>query len=165
MWASTPSPLRYFRQPIWIGVEVYVLSEVVTEMLPFEFVIPGIPVSQQTRNRKRLTQYKQEISALAAKRLPTGFIPIDGRVKITVVYYYESVPLDTDNFIKPVQDALIGVVYADDNQVFDIGLRKTDLTGSFRVKGMSAVLAEGFCSGKEFLYVRVERAPDHGDLL
>ena len=134
-------------------------------MLPFEFVIPGIPVSQQTRNRARLIAYKQEVRAYATKRLPNGSNPISIPVKITVVYYYENVPLDTDNFIKPVQDALIGVVYTDDSQVWDIGLRKTNLTGSFRVKGMSAVLAEGFCSGKEFLYVRVEPAPDHGDLL
>src|SRR5207245_683675 len=129
------------------------------------FVIPGIPVSQQTRKRARLNKYKQEVRAHATKRLPTGCNPVSIPVKITVVYYYENVPLDTDNFIKPVQDALIGVVYADDSQVWDIGLRKTNLAGSFRVKGMSAVLAEGFCSGKEFLYVRVETAPDHGDLL
>jgi len=134
-------------------------------MLPFEFVIPGIPVSQQTRRRARLNRYKQEVRAHATKRLPNGCNPVSIPVKITVVYYYENVPLDTDNFIKPVQDALIGVVYADDSQVWDIGLRKTNLAGSFRVKGMSAVLAEGFCSGKEFLYVRVEAAPDHGNLL
>jgi crossover junction endodeoxyribonuclease RusA len=134
-------------------------------ILPFELVIPGIPVSQQTRNRSRLAQYKQEVGALAVKRLPTGSEPLIIPVKITVVYYYESVPLDTDNFIKPVQDALKGIVYADDKHVCDIGLRKTNLSGSFRVKGMSPILAEGFCSGKEFLYVRVEEAPDHGNLL
>jgi crossover junction endodeoxyribonuclease RusA len=44
-------------------------------------------------------------------------------------------------------------------------VRKTDLNGSFRVRGMSPVLAEGFCRGNEFLYVRVEVAPGHEELI
>lgn len=44
-------------------------------------------------------------------------------------------------------------------------IRKTDLSGSFKVKGMSKVLVDGFCRGSEFLYIKIQEAPDHAELL
>jgi hypothetical protein len=73
--------------------------------------------------------------------------------------------MDNDNMVKPIQDALIGLVYVDDNQITDTRVRKTDLNGAFRVRGMSAVLAEGFCKGTEFLHIKIEEAPDHAEIL
>lgn len=105
------------------------------------------------------------IKSRAAQAWPSGTGPTKEVVKITVVYYYDRIPLDADNFIKPVQDALVGVVYLDDSQVSDVMIRKTNLSGSFRVRGMSSILAEGFCTGEEFLYIRIESAPDHVELL
>jgi crossover junction endodeoxyribonuclease RusA len=88
-------------------------------------------------------------------------------VSIAVTYYHDgpAVRIDNDNLVKPVQDALNGLVYEDDNLITDTNLRKTDLNGRFQVRGMSAVLAEGFCKGEEFLHIRIEAAPDHGELL
>ena len=134
-------------------------------MLPFEFIVPGIPVSQQTRNRARLRTWMATIKSRAAQAWPNGSGPTREAVKITVVYYYDRIPLDADNFIKPVQDALAGVVYIDDGQVSDVTIRRTNLSGSFRVRGMSSILAEGFTTGQEFLYIRIEAAPDHVELL
>jgi len=74
-------------------------------------------------------------------------------------------PLDNDNMLKPIQDALQGVVYANDDQVTDTVVRKTYLDGRFKVRGMSVVLAQGFARGVAFLYIRVEDAPDHVELL
>src|SRR4029077_7368667 len=134
-------------------------------MLPFEFIVPGIPVSQQTRNRTRLRTWMATIKSRAAQAWPNGSGPTREAVKITVVYYYDRIALDADNFIKPVQDALAGVVYLDDGQVSDVTIRRTNLSGSFRVRGMSSILAEGFTTGQEFLYIRIEAAPDHVELL
>lgn len=96
-----------------------------------------------------------------------GQPPATGRLKITVVYYHDAVAirLDGDNMLKPIQDALQGVAYADDAQITDTSVRKTGLDGPFRVRGMSRVLAEGFCRGTEFLYIKVEDAPDHVRIL
>lgn len=84
-----------------------------------------------------------------------------------MTYYHDgpAVRIDNDNLLKPIQDALNRFVYEDDVQITDTQVRKTDLNGSFRVKGMSPILAEGFCSGKEFLHVRVEHAPSHEDII
>ena len=68
---------------------------------------------------------------------------------LTVVYYHErpAVRMDNDNLVKPIQDALIGLVYVDDRQITDTRVRKTSIDGAFRVRHMSAVLAEGFVRG------------------
>ena len=134
-------------------------------MLPFEFVVPGIPVSQQARRKERLRAWKTFVRTHAGARWPRHDSPLNVPLKITLVYYYDSVALDTDNILKPIQDALIGLVYTDDRQVTDISVRSTNISGSFRVRGMSPILAEGFCSKKEFLYVRIDPAPDHEELL
>ena len=52
-----------------------------------------------------------------------------------------------------------------DNLIVDTTIRKTDLNGSFKVRGISRVLAEGFIRNREFIYVRVEDALDHKELL
>jgi hypothetical protein len=86
---------------------------------------------------------------------------------LIVVYFHDSsfTRIDTDNLVKPIQDALKGLVYVDDVWITDTRVRKTDLNGTFRPRGMSRVLADGFCEGQEFLYIRIEPAPDHQELL
>ena len=83
------------------------------------------------------------------------------------VYYFGASPvlLDNDNFIKPIQDALIGLVYADDRQVTDTFIRRTDIRGAFYIQDESAPVAVAIRRGDEFVYVRVEDAPDHRRLL
>src|SRR5689334_15459077 len=132
-------------------------------MLPFEFIVEGPPVSHQTRNAERLRAWRSTVRAAAAQRWPAGMSPVTVRLRFTVTYYHDgvSVRIDNDNLVKPIQDALNGLVYEDDRQITDTYVRKTDLNGSFRVRGMSPVLAEGFCRDNEFLYVRVELAPSH----
>ncbi len=73
-----------------------------------------------------------------------------------MVYYFDGDPLDTDNMIKPICDALVGLVYEDDGQIDDTEAHRRSLNGSFEVRGMSPVLAQGFVGGREFVYVRIE---------
>ena len=136
-------------------------------MLPFEFTVDGPPVSYQTRNVVRLRAWQQAERVAAVQRWPASTPPVTERLQFTVTYYHDgiSVQMDNDNLVKPIQDALNGLIYEDDRQITDTYIRKTDLNGSFRVRGMSPVLAEGFCRGNEFLYVRIELAPDHEELI
>lgn len=136
-------------------------------MLPFEFTVDGPPVSHQTRHAHRLHGWKQTVRDAAARRWPVETPPVTAQLKLTVTYYHDgiAVRLDNDNLVKPIQDALNGLVYEDDRQITDTIVRKTDLNGSFRVRGMSYILAEGFCRGNEFLYVRIEVAPRHEELI
>jgi crossover junction endodeoxyribonuclease RusA len=64
---------------------------------------------------------------------------------------------DLDNIVKPVQDALKGIAYADDNQVID-------LVASMRRKvfdediPMTAALARGFGGESDFIHVVVDES-------
>jgi hypothetical protein len=86
---------------------------------------------------------------------------------MTVVYYHDGIAirLDNDNMVKPIQDALNGLIYVDDRQITDTVARKTSLDGSFKVRGMSSVLAVAFVGGVEFLHVVIEAAPPHAGLV
>jgi crossover junction endodeoxyribonuclease RusA len=136
-------------------------------MLPFEFTVDGPPVSHQTRRAARLRAWKQAVRDAAAQSWPADTQPVTVQLKITVTYYHDGVAvlMDNDNLLKPIQDALNGLVYEDDRLITDTVVRKTDLNGSFRVRGMSLLLAQGFSRGHEFLYVRIEVAPGHEELI
>ena len=81
-------------------------------------------------------------------------------VSVTITYYYEDSSPDVDNIIKPIQDALIGVVFNDDDQVVDTKSRKRLIDGSFRIRGASSVLLSAFADGDDFLHIKVDEAPD-----
>jgi crossover junction endodeoxyribonuclease RusA len=91
--------------------------------------------------------------------------PYGGPLKLTLVYYHEKevVLIDHDNMIKPIQDALSGLVYLNDRQITDAQTRKANIDGRFRVRHLSPY-ARAF-GGKQFVYIRIEEAPSHESLL
>jgi hypothetical protein len=133
---------------------------------PFEFFVEGPPLSQQTRNPRRLREWKEYVRAEATKLWPAQ-APVEIPLKLTVVYYHErpSVSIDHDNMIKPIQDALAGLIYKNDRQITDAQTRKTNIDGRFRLRRLSAVYARAFGGGREFVYIRIEEAPSHEELL
>ncbi len=133
-------------------------------MLPFDFVVLGTPLSQQAA-RRNLQRWKDHVRASAEAKWPPGINPLTCNVKMTIVYYYEGTALDTDNMLKPIQDALSGLIYNDDRQVTDINAGKRDLNGSYKIRGLSPSLAEGFSSNNEFVHVRIEDVPDPQELI
>jgi crossover junction endodeoxyribonuclease RusA len=133
-------------------------------MLPFEFTIKGPPVSSQTRNRQRLQAWKADVRQAALARVQHDAQPVVDPVRISMTYYYEGDTPDVDNIIKPIQDALNGVVFVDDQQLAETKSRKRPLDGSYQIKGASAVLLSAFSEAKEFLHVRVELSAHDGVL-
>lgn len=138
-------------------------------MFLFEFIVTGRPVSHQAKDKTRLKAWQTKVRKAAASGWEQD-TPHPDFVRIKLTYYFEapngkedSVP-DSDNIIKPIRAALAGLVYTEDYQVSDVVSRRRNLNGSFRVKGMSPVLAEGFIQGLEFIHVKLEEAPDPSDL-
>lgn len=84
---------------------------------------------------------------------------------LQVTYFYDSILIDVDNIIKPIQDAIIGLAYVDDGQITDVLIRKRDLSGNFKVNNMTPTLAEGFSRDLEFLHIVVTDAPDQEVLI
>ena len=124
-------------------------------MLPFECIIEGPPVSLQTRNRKRLRAWKHKVEQ-AARNTVAELRPISEAVTFRVTYYYEGESPDADNIIKPIQDALVGIIYLDDDQVVETSSRKRDLNGAYRIRGASPLVIQGFLNGVSFLHVKVD---------
>lgn len=127
-------------------------------MLPFEFTTKGTPVSSQTKNRRRLQSWKVQVRAAAQTAVNSGVTPVDGDVCVTITYYHDGDSPDVDNIIKPIQDALSGVVFVDDAQVVETQGRKKSINGSYKIRGVSSVLLEAFADGDEFVHVRVTEA-------
>lgn len=132
-----------------------------------EFRVTGTPISHQSHNKQLLRDWRTAVAAAAQKAMEHGLEPLDGTVEIHVTYYFENgsarIP-DEDNLLKPIQDALVGVLYRDDSQVMDGTCRKRDIEQPFIVRYMSQVLADGFVEGEEFVHVVVSDAPDPGVL-
>ena len=128
-------------------------------MLPFEFTIKGPPISAQTRSRQRLSAWKQQVRSCAQAEVNPLADLVDTDVCVTITYYYDGDSPDVDNIIKPIQDALIGVVFDDDRQVVETKGRKRSVNGSYQIRGVSAVLLTAFADGDDFVHVKVVDAP------
>ncbi|MEH2352043.1 RusA family crossover junction endodeoxyribonuclease [Nostoc sp.] len=116
----------------------------------FEFIVNGRPVSQQARKRgkgNRLQDWKKTVRQEAEKYWSSEQKTATGLVMLQITYFYDSVQIDIDNIVKPIQDAIKGLAYVDDNQVSDLLVRKRNLSGNFRIENMTSTLAEGFASG------------------
>lgn len=126
----------------------------------FEFIVDGPPVSQQTRRRERLKTWKTAVRQEAEKYWSAEQKTAIGPVMLKITYFYDAVGMDVDNIIKPIQDAMIGLAYVDDDQVTDVLVRKRDLSGNFKIENMTPILAEGFARGNEFLHIVIVDVPD-----
>ena len=116
--------------------------------------MPGPPLSHQTKSKAKLRAWRGRVRSAAA-RIWGDQSPVEVELKITVSYYHEgeSVRIDNDNLLKPIQDALIGLVYSDDRCITDTEIRKTSIDGLFQIRHCSLVLLESFSRGKPFLHI------------
>ena len=124
--------------------------------LPWDFVVPGVPVSIQTKNRARKAQWKTSVAAAASAAWPPGQSPLTEKLRIQITYFHDSAPLDVDNQMKLIQDALSGIVFVDDSQLTDRHGHLRDLNGAYRVRGkMTAELGKGFSFDGPFVHVKL----------
>jgi crossover junction endodeoxyribonuclease RusA len=130
----------------------------------FEFIVDGPPVSQQTRRRERYHEWKRHVRSAAERFWTVGVPPLTGSLAVTILYFFEGAAGDVDNIVKPIHDAMGGLVYGDDAQVSDSIARRRDLFGEFTIVNVTPVLAQGLQHGREFLYVFVSPAPTGGGL-
>lgn len=128
--------------------------------IPFELVMTGAPVSNQTRRgrerRQRRRDWIQEVRQAAEQEWGTER-PHDRAVAVTITYFYDGRSPDVDNIPKPILDALKGIVYHDDRQVSDLLCRKREL-GDLLIRNPSAAVLESLGDGQPFLQIGVTQA-------
>jgi crossover junction endodeoxyribonuclease RusA len=125
----------------------------------FELLIPKRPVSHQAKSRENLQAWKDYVYGRARSKWRGTPLTADG-VRVTLVYLCDDSPADIDNIIKPIQDALVGVVLADDIQVTDVDSHRRFLTDQIDITRLPPLLTEGVVSGEECVYVRVSLASE-----
>ena len=118
-----------------------------------EFVVWGTPRSQQAK-RKKLWKEKVQRAAPSLPKMLTG------PLRLRIAFFYSvKTDLDTDNIIKPIQDALEDVLYEDDEVVIDVCARQIDLQRLPSVKAVPPVLLAALAKpARDFVFVRVAAA-------
>lgn len=125
-------------------------------MTELEFLIPRRPVSGQTKSRRNLQAWKSLVRDEALRAAPEVGPLLDADVNLTLVYLCnEADPVDADNIIKPIQDALVGLAYGDDVRVADVESHRRRRTGAFDAARLPEPLVRGLLLGGECVYVRV----------
>lgn len=131
----------------------------------FEFVIPLRPVSLQTKKRANLQAYKAFVADEARKAWAVDSRPFPGNLRVTLVYLAADDAPDVDNIIKPIQDALVGLVYDDDFSVCDVHCHRRFLSDPIDVTDLPMILQAAVAAGTECVYVRVSDASELKDYL
>jgi hypothetical protein len=119
-----------------------------------EFIVIGTPVTSRGEARRRWQQRVRREAEAAAN----GHVAANGVVLRLAYFYVDDEPIgDLDNIVKPVQDALKGIAYADDRQVVDLvaSMRPTVFDETIT---MTAALASGFNGGSDFIHVVVDQS-------
>ena len=125
---------------------------------PFEFVVEGTPASLQSKSSRKRA-WKAKVAHEATAKWPGSVPPTNNLVAVRITYFYDTVSPDVDNIIKPIQDALVGIVYNDDSQVTDTTSRKRNINGSFRIKGLSPEVVLLLAGGRDFLQIVISEPP------
>lgn len=118
-----------------------------------EFVVRGTPRSPKARSKHR---WQHEVQCA----VPPEFETLHGPLRLRIDFFFDGMTnLDTDNIIKPIQDALEDVLYEDDESVVDVCARKINLQ---RLPGMVAtpeVLVGALAEPpSDFVFVRLGAA-------
>ena len=137
--------------------------------LEIGFVVDGKPPSAHPRNavkRQRLKNWRAQVQAEARLSTTPSDVPVSGDVRVRVDYFSTAMTQgdrpDVDGILKPILDAMQGIVYANDRQIVDLCARKRDATVEARSNLLPRVVQQRFeqHSGTldeidDFVYVQV----------
>ncbi|QEH34937.1 Endodeoxyribonuclease RusA [Aquisphaera giovannonii] len=126
-----------------------------------EFTVDGPPVSNQTKDKANLRAWRDAIRSEAA-RCWAGKAPLKGRLKCTILNFHEGeyASLDDDNMVKPIRDAMNGLIYEDDSQICYSETIHISIDAPIRIRRASPILLAAYSKGDEFLYIRIDDLPD-----
>jgi len=120
-----------------------------------DFVLPRRPVSHQTKDASQRRAWRAYIYGRARLAWPARPL-VNYPLKFTMVYLSKAEwPGDINNFVKPVQDALCALIYADDSMIRDVSAHVRAVDVNHNMDGLPAKLAEAIASGSTCVYVAI----------
>jgi crossover junction endodeoxyribonuclease RusA len=128
---------------------------------PIEFVVNGTPVSLQARRSEARDEWKDRVRSAARTAIPDPHFVSELRMAVTL-YYMPSEPMqgDIDNIVKPILDAMSGLIYLDDRQVERLVVQKFEPDNDTVFARQSDVLTAAWQGERPTLYVRVSNDPN-----
>ena len=130
----------------------------------FEFIVPKRPVSHQAKDSLHKQQWKDFVYGRAFQAWKGTPISNEA-LRFTLVYLCEEDPPDINNIVKPVQDALIGLVYSDDSLIVDVQGHLRMAGDLIDTTGLPPLLQEVILNSVDCLYVRINSSSTLGNLL
>ena len=133
-----------------------------------ELIVVGAPRSANANPRSR-RRWRERVARATRERLRDEDGPTAQDVAVLIIYFYQGeTTLDVDNIAKSLLDGLKGVLFRDDRQVSELMVRKTRLSAGLSLTGASPYLLDAIermsQDASDFVYVRVDPAPDHGNI-
>lgn len=123
----------------------------------FEALIRERPVSLQTKNKRRLDEWKQTLRVIFTEKWDSP-VAQDTDFRVTLVYLCGTAPVDIDNIVKPILDSMGAVIYRDDILVTDVDSHRRPIFGETDLTNWPSLLIEGLARREECVYVRVQFA-------
>lgn len=120
----------------------------------FELLLPRRPLSHQAKSSENKEAWRDFIFGRAFSLWSKKPIT-DLELKFSVVYLCEAHPLDINNIIKPIQDALNALVYSDDSLIVDVTGHMRYLEEPIDILNLPPLLADAVINGVESVYVRI----------
>ena len=134
-------------------------------MKRLDFIIPFRPLSLQAKDRPAYQGYKHIVAAIAANAW-AGQPVQTGEINVSMVFLCDArAPIDVDNIVKPIQDAMTSVVYEDDVLVADADSHRRYLQDTIDLTFCPRLLIEMILAGEEAVYVRVRNSRTLGGYL
>jgi Holliday junction resolvase RusA-like endonuclease len=125
-----------------------------------DFLLPRRPVSHQAKDSANKRAWFDYVYGRAIKAWP-GRPLQDVPLKFTMVYLSDDPrPGDINNFVKPVQDALCALIYADDSMIRDVSAHMRVLSEPNSIAGLPRTLAEAIIHGQVSVYVAIADSPE-----
>ncbi len=84
-----------------------------------------------------------------------------GKLKCTILNFHEGddASLDDDNMVKPIRDALNGLIYEDDSQISYSETIHISIDAPIKIRKASSILLAAYGKGEVFLYVGSTMSP------
>lgn len=126
-----------------------------------EMLLPRRPVSHQAGSSVHRQAWRDFVYGRAMQAWPVR--PLVGwPLKFVMVYLSDdAAPGDINNFVKPIQDALCGCVYADDAMIRDVSAHLRYLDEPNAIAGLPGMLARALVDGESCVYLAIH---DSGEL-
>lgn len=125
-----------------------------------DFVLPRRPVSHQAKNGTNKDAWRDFVYGRAMRAWRGG--PLVGcSLKFTMVFLSDDKqPGDINNFVKPVQDVLCALIYADDSMIQDVSAHVRFFGDPMPLTGLPDKLAEAVLGEEACVYVAVHLSRD-----